>query len=206
MARTQNPIIGRTRGQAGGMVFATVNGENVMRARPASYRDANSPAQQENRAIQSGIAKALGMIKAVLAALFLKYPAGMPPYSKVISQIRAKIKEIGLINAAAITPVRLGSWTDSNLSLDTDTVQASGAASVICSLSDNPQIVDDEPELELVVINCTKGLAYRETADFVNGTATITVSDKWNVNAEDIIMYHTGCKFKAGADLSKSVK
>ena len=49
MTKVQNPITGRSKGQAGGMVFTTLFGQNIIKAKPYSYRDANTQVQRDNR-------------------------------------------------------------------------------------------------------------------------------------------------------------
>ena len=45
MAIIQNPLIGRAKRQAGGMVFQTVFEKNIMRSKPFIYRDKKSDQQ-----------------------------------------------------------------------------------------------------------------------------------------------------------------
>lgn len=88
MSKIQNPIIGRAKGQAGGMVFSTLYGANVMRAKPFQYRDKNSTTQQEFRSLFRYTVNLAAKLKFYAADLFETPPAKMSPYSKLISQIR----------------------------------------------------------------------------------------------------------------------
>lgn len=88
MSKIQNPIIGRAKGQAGGMVFSTLYGSNVMRAKPFQYRDKNSTTQQEFRSLFRYAVNFAAKLKFYAADLFETPPAKMSPYSKLISQIR----------------------------------------------------------------------------------------------------------------------
>ena len=88
MSFVQNPIIGRAKGQAGGMVFSTLYGANVMRAKPFQYRDKNSSAQQGLRWLFRFAVNFAAKLKFYAANLFETPPAKMSPYSKLISQIR----------------------------------------------------------------------------------------------------------------------
>lgn len=88
MSKIQNPIIGRAKGQAGGMVFSTLYGSNVMRAKPFQYRDKNSTSQQEFRSLFRYAVNFAAKLKFYAADLFETPPAKMSPYSKLISQIR----------------------------------------------------------------------------------------------------------------------
>ena len=88
MSKIQNPIIGRAKGQAGGMVFSTLYGSNVMRAKPFQYRDKNSTTQQKFRSLFRYAVNFAAKLKFNAADLFETPPAKMSPYSKLISQIR----------------------------------------------------------------------------------------------------------------------
>lgn len=88
MSKIQNPIIGRAKGQAGGMVFSTLYGANVMRAKPFQYRDKNSTTQQKFRSLFRYAVDFSAKCKFFAADLFETPPAKMSPYSKLISQIR----------------------------------------------------------------------------------------------------------------------
>jgi hypothetical protein len=88
MSKIQNPIIGRAKGQAGGMVFSTLYGANVMRAKPFQYRDKNSTSQQKFRSLFRYAVDFAAKLKFYAAYFFETPPAKMSPYSKLISQIR----------------------------------------------------------------------------------------------------------------------
>ena len=206
MAKPQNPIIGRTKGQAGGMVFSTVFGQNVMRSRPASYRDANTASQQSNRSFMRLIAKALSTIKILLPSLFIKPPVGMAPYSKVVSQVRNAIKSLPENVTTGIHSIRLGSFSRTDLVTDTDTIAITGGGTISVEAADNDYLKSIDYTLELVLVNLTKGQSFVFTADSVAGNATIEVDPIWTSNNNDLVFVHKAVKFKAGADLSKSVK
>ena len=72
MTKIQNPIIGRAKGQAGGMVFTTLFGANVMKAKPYSYRDANTLVQRDNRTLHVSVAKAAASLKTSARGLFFQ--------------------------------------------------------------------------------------------------------------------------------------
>lgn len=95
MSKIQNPIIGRAKGQAGGMVFSTLFGANVMRAKPFQYRDKNSTTQQAFRSLFRYAVNFAAKLKFYAADLFETPPAKMSPYSKLISQIRPAFTHSG---------------------------------------------------------------------------------------------------------------
>ena len=146
MARIQNPIIGRAKGQAGGMVFTTLNGANVMKAKPNSYRDANTLIQQGNRVLHTDIVKMAASIKASARGLFEKQPADMPAFSKLVQQLAGAVDRSGaqpVFNPAGIeigsgsvilanqnfvyTPnngIVAATWDASSLTVDSDLAQS----------------------------------------------------------------------------------
>lgn len=88
MTKVQNPIIGRSKGQAGGMVFTTLYGKNVMKAKPYSYRDANTEVQQDNRSLHLALVRAAASQKLNSRSLFHIQPADMSAYAKTIQQLQ----------------------------------------------------------------------------------------------------------------------
>lgn len=89
MSIVQNPLIGRTKKQAGGMVFTTLNGQNVMKAKPASYRDANTAVQQANRTFHKSIVQLAASLAPIARSLFEKQPTTMTAYSRILQQLHA---------------------------------------------------------------------------------------------------------------------
>lgn len=88
MTLIQNPIIGRAKNQAGGMVFSTVHGQNVLRAKPFQYRDKNSTTQQQFRGLFLLLVRLAATAKFFISDFFQTLPSRMSCYSKLISQLR----------------------------------------------------------------------------------------------------------------------
>ncbi|MEI7513178.1 MAG: hypothetical protein WCJ74_00975 [bacterium] len=87
MAIVQNPIIGAASGQAGGMVFSRIFGNNIIRANPSQYRDLKSDAQVVHRSTFRTIILMVSMIKTYLPLFFFATPSKMSRYSKFVSLI-----------------------------------------------------------------------------------------------------------------------
>jgi hypothetical protein len=81
MAIIQSPITGHMKKQAGGMVFSTVFGNKVMRAKPFQYRDKNSQAQQLQRAHMATVAQMLAPISAYISSLYDGITIKKTPFS-----------------------------------------------------------------------------------------------------------------------------
>jgi hypothetical protein len=94
MALIQNPIIGRAKKSAGGMVFATVHGKNVMRSKPFSY---NTPDTDEHRK-RTGKFKAgnelASKVKSYARGFFESQPVGRSAYAAMSSQIQKSFRYV----------------------------------------------------------------------------------------------------------------
>lgn len=70
MSHVQNPLIGRTTGQAGGMVFSTLYGQNVMRSKPSHYRENNTPARRKKKVVFKAGSELTSKVKSFASALY----------------------------------------------------------------------------------------------------------------------------------------
>lgn len=142
MSKIQNPIIGRAKGQAGGMVFSTLYGSNVMRAKPFQYRDKNSTTQQEFRSLFRYAVNFAAKLKFYAADFFETPPAKMSPYSKLISQIRPAFTLSG--QAVVFNPDNMEIGQGSIPTPDTLTITNNGlTGSKFQFVSDNLQDTED---------------------------------------------------------------
>lgn len=88
MAITQNPIIGRAKNQAGGMVFSKMYDKNVMRANPESVNNPKTPAQVKSRealAVLTEYAKQFP--EYFLNLLYAKRPTNRSRYHELLKQL-----------------------------------------------------------------------------------------------------------------------
>ena len=97
MAQIQNPIIGRAKKTAGGMVFYTLYGKNTMRSKAFAYRDKNSTLQQSARALFAAAVSLASLLKFYAVSLFETPPVGMSAYSKILSQVRSCFEFVGTV-------------------------------------------------------------------------------------------------------------
>lgn len=88
MAKVQNPVIGRTKGSAGGMTFAKVYDKNVMKAKVFEVSNPNTEAQK----VQRGYFKLVSAQAAVLTPDQLR--AIFPSKPKGISRRNAFFKQL----------------------------------------------------------------------------------------------------------------
>ena len=102
MAITQNPIIGRTRNQAGGMVFSTVFGKNIMRSKPATYRKPMTQDAVNRRGKFKAGNELASKVKNYARGLFQNQPVGRSAYSALSSQIQMAFSTVD--NATVYDP------------------------------------------------------------------------------------------------------
>jgi hypothetical protein len=217
-AITQNPVIGRARGTAGGMVFLTLFGENVMKALPVSYADLNSPAQQAVRAAQKICVKLCSGIKASARSMFATAPVGMSSYSKLLSQI-----QLNFLNGATKTwknTLELGSGlNDIVINSTAFTTAANGVVSVIYTDFRTICNVLAGTTVNLIFLNLTTGASYnvQELLDGDDIGYTGTFPASWEVGDDVACMIgvfsqmigevnQPAQKHKAGSDLANKVK
>lgn len=208
MAIVQNPIIGRAKGQAGGVVFTTLNGQNVMKAKPNSYRDANTVTQQANRSIHTDIVRMASGIKAHARSLFEKQPSDMPAFSKLVQQLSAGVDRSGAQPVFDPTGLVIGSGSvDLNVTNNSETA-LSGKVSLSWNhdLLPNPADLVREP-YAIIIDTVAKKIAIVPTADgntLAEGGATFALPvDFTKANCKLAL---TCSKLSGGADLQKVVK
>ena len=81
MAITQNPIIGRATGQAAGMIFSTVKGKNIIRAKAVSVKPSNTPRQMAQRAAMALVVSIYGALRAACSIGFRAYSSTRNAYN-----------------------------------------------------------------------------------------------------------------------------
>lgn len=210
MAIIQNPVIGRARKQAGGMVFSKMYDKNVMRAKPASVTPSNTTAQQGQRAFITKItAFAKGFTPDDLVRLFPNKPTSRSRYSELQKQISAgrtvtgavayidfiKVPALGNGIDVSITGQKF-EWVDGGIDFYWDHITT-------------PPSLNATDKAFCVVFNITKNLAIQTKpgAAFSGGAQSVVVPSSWQ--SSDICYAYLGfvsTKFKPGSELSSTVK
>ncbi len=189
MAIIQNPVIGRAKNLAGGMVFTTFNGKNVMKAKAFAYRDKKTPYQIQNRiaftsasTILQGIRPSFDLLKAFEGALSSPFRQGINTSSA--------IKKAFSVSDVACT------WNGSNLvfgngsrqkctliAVDTPTGHS---MSIDWSTTVDPTNSAGTDKLRLILINTTtmESAVIASTVARSVGTATFNSPTAWNVADE----------------------
>lgn len=88
MTKVQNPIIGRSRGSAGGMTFCKNLGKNVMRSKPFEVKNPKTTAQMMQRDFFAEVSKVVsGFNPDQLRTLFPSMPKGISRRNALTKQI-----------------------------------------------------------------------------------------------------------------------
>jgi len=210
MAIIQNPVIGRARKQAGGMVFSKMYDKNVMRAKPAQVTPSNTPKQQVQRLFISILTMFLKAISPdALISLFPYKPASRSRYSELQKQLSAGRKVTDTtaeVDFDEIPFIGNGPSCDlSNLFIDND------VSGIIVNWDEDftPSLFDSNSPMSVLLFNKSLNESYYK-ADWVTygyGSGTIEYPSGWT-SAHNIEAYVQGItfKFKPGSELSSNCK
>ena len=207
MARIQSPVIGRAKGQAGGMVFTTLNGQNVMKAKAYSYRDQNTLVQQENRAMARTTSRLAASLKGIARSLFVAQPQDMPAYSKLIQQFQARVNRSALPYSIGFSGLVIGSGSfDMGTSMES---YQPAVGDLVVSWNNNslPEGYDAAAPLSLIVIDAaSNSVVFNDVIPeaFADAETTVNIPPGLILSKLHATMVYTTTK--AGADLQKNVK
>jgi hypothetical protein len=209
MTKVQNPIIGRSSGQAGGVVFSKMYDKNVMRAKPFEVRDAQSPAQILNRevcAITTAYAKSFA--KDSLLDLYPVSPIARSRYAEFLSEIQQGRDVSGANGTVDIDSI--SSFGNGNIPVFGVITQYIENGSLLLDWSGSDITVMSEPDSISVLLfdpNQLKSVLVHSVDDFAAMSAEIILAD-YGLSASGVIAYIGAycAKFKGGAYLSLMVK
>ena len=207
MARIQSPVIGRAKGQAGGMVFTTLNGQNVMKAKAYSYRDQNTLVQQANRAMAATTSRLAASLKGIARSLFVSQPQDMPAYSKLIQQFQAGVDRSSLPYAIEYSGLVIGSGSFDFAAYINVYDTLTGDIGITSDKNTMPDGFVTNGSVELIVVDKPKNhIIYVGpcTGTFEDNEFSALIPSGYDVG--DLSICLSGKVYKAGADLQKNVK
>ena len=193
MAIVQNPIIGASRKSAGGMVFSRSLDQNIIRAKPITYNDKNSIAQQSVRSRMrnvTGLAKADS--KKALDALYPTRPYKQTKFSRLIQQLMVAVKVVDGAVVTNFTPLlTLGNGSIANHATSASYI-FDGYDIVIEQTNSYPNIASN-PNFRLFafVFNITKNQGVSSTSEdamIASNEFIIAVPPNW-VALDDYAVY-----------------
>jgi len=207
MTKVQNPIIGRATKQSGGMIFSTLYGSNVMRSRPASYRDANSEDQKSRREIMTFSTKIISSLKFYLSSFFVVQPSSMSAYSKILSQFLKMWPSPAILAEYDTSLLLLGQGNVPQL-VDIALTSPTGTSiTAIWVPADQDPLIPQAAKMEFVVFNMTKGTSSIYNSGPAVSASAATVPFPFNTESGDKLVICVGIKkFKNGAEMTGNVK
>lgn len=182
MAKVQNPVIGRTKGSAGGMTWSKVYDKNVMKAKVFEANNPNTAAQQIQRSyFKSVSAQAAVFTPDQLRVLFPQRPKGISRRNAVFKQLAEywemvsgeKVMKLGDMSTIGNAPT-----------MDMGTTTAAISSGSVTVTLDNSVKTNDlvkEYYFLAVLINATKNEVYFDitNAKVETGTMTINAPATW---------------------------
>lgn len=210
MAIIQNPVIGRARKQAGGMVFSKMYDKNVMRAKPAYVTPSNTTAQQGQRAFITNLtAFAKGFTPDDLIRLYPSKPATRSRYSELQKQLSAGRTVIAAVGSIDFTKVlALGNGIDVPIEEPMFTLQPT-VIEVEWGSTEVPPQLNATDKSFCVVFNTTIGQAIQTAPAqaFQSQIQQINYPTGWtSAHVYHVYLGFMATKFKPGSELSSTVK
>lgn len=217
MTKIQNPLIGRASGQAGGMVFSTLYGQNILKAKPFEPQNPNSLAQQY---IRGAFTRAVVVAKAVAVQDAATLPErGFAPKTLRGAIVRQFMNQVEPYagGTGAIDYDSMG-FGGGSLGTPTGLVQPTMLAGDLTvgfgtSLNSPSDLATDK--VVVIVYNKTKNQAYVAVSAVERSAGTIVIDEHPGVAEDDLLEVWLGfvsadgskasVRFKAGAEFAAAV-
>lgn len=182
MTKVQNPIIGRSRGSAGGMTFSKVYNKNVMRAKAFEVANPKTAAQVEQRNFFKQVSAIVANLSPTqLRTLFPTMPKGISRRNAFFKQIagtaaivdNVKVAKLHDLATVGNAPVMDFGTTTCSISSGTISVGLDNAVKAITALANN--------RFTALIVNETKGDIHLPVTNnkVETGTLSITAPSNW---------------------------
>ena len=182
MTKVQNPIIGRSRGSAGGMTFSKSLGKNIMRAKAFEVANPKTAAQTTQRTFFAQVSDMIQNFNPEqLRALFPKMPKGITRRNALFRQVSQENETVDSVKKVKTTDIlSLGNAPMMQMGTTTATI-SNGVVSVKldATLKANTDVKD--LFFVVVVVNDTKAqMVFPDTNEKVaTGTLDVSVPATW---------------------------
>lgn len=210
MAIIQNPVIGRARKQAGGMVFSKMYDKNVMRSKPAQVTPSNTTKQQGQRAFIALLtAYTKGLTPDNLISLYPNKPAQRSRYSEFQKQLSAGRDVSGLTANVDFTAIpSIGNGPDAILPNLSTTIN-SNTITISWDETQPNSMFSADSKMSVLIFNESKGetVFLADIEDFSAGVYVATLANNWlSTDGYSIYVQGKTVKFKPGSELSSNCK
>lgn len=182
MTKVQNPIIGRSRGSAGGMTFSKSLGKNIMRAKAFEVNNPKTAAQTTQRNFFTQVSDLVaGFSPNQLRTLFPTLPKGITRRNALFKQIAAENQTVDDVKSVKLADVvTLGNAPTMDFGTTTCTNTA-GTIAVELDAAVKANVSVKDYYFVAVVVNETKSdmIMPAVTNKVETGTLSITAPDSW---------------------------
>lgn len=182
MAKVQNPVIGRTKGSAGGMTFSKGFNKNLMRAKVFEPNNPKTAAQTNQRIYFGTVTEQIaGFTPDQLRMLFPKMPKGMSRRNALTKQFTEYYKDVnGQKTMELAKLMTVGNAPTMDFGTTTCAI-ASGSISVELDASVKANTLLAPYFFLVLLVNDTKNQVSMpiDNADVATGTLTITAPKTW---------------------------
>ena len=182
MAKVQNPVIGRTKGSAGGMTFSKGFNKNLMRAKVFEPNNPKTAAQTNQRTYVGTVTEQIaGFTPNQLRMLFPKMPKGMSRRNALTKQFTEYYKDVnGQKTMELARLMTVGNAPTMDFGTTTCAI-ASGSISVELDASVKANTLLAPYFFLVLLVNDTKNQVSMpiDNADVATGTLTITAPNTW---------------------------
>lgn len=182
MAKVQNPVIGRTKGSAGGMTFSKGFNKNLMRAKVFEPNNPKTAAQTNQRTYFGTVTEQIaGFTPNQLRMLFPKMPKGMSRRNALTKQFTEYYKDVnGQKTMDLAKLMTVGNAPTMDFGTTTCAI-ASGSISVELDAAVKANTLLAPYFFLVLLVNDTKNQVSMpiDNADVATGTLTITAPNTW---------------------------
>jgi len=209
MSVTQNPVTGRMSGSYANATFQTQYGQNIMRSKPLTVRNPQSPGQVAQRARMSKagqIAKAIILfINTVFQASYLKMPVASWIVKYMLNNAITEADEVVTVDWSKILPV-----PDALNIASEFTLVKSVADQVSATWSDttlSPKVTADA-KLSFLLLDVATETFYQSIDTLVSADEEVVFAVPGTNTAKTFKLWvypKKAVRFKAGAELSGAV-
>ena len=183
MAKIQAPVIGRSKGSAGGMTFSKVYDKNVMKAKPFEVSNPNTVAQQTQRNFFKSVsAQVAGFSVEELRAIFPSKPKGISRRNAIFKQLAEFTQTVEGVKTMKLSDlVTIGNAPTMDMGVTTCTI-AEGSISVGLSAALKANTDVKNFYFVAAVVNDTKNEIFVSGVNnkVETGTLTIPAPQGWS--------------------------
>ena len=105
MSKVQNPIIGRATGQAGGMVFSTNYGSNIIRTKPLTFTEPTGVEHRKKKVKFKASAELAAKVKGIAKTLYPTNAGNVGAYAQLVRDLYQAfdvVNDIAVFNPANV--------------------------------------------------------------------------------------------------------